>query len=89
MPARSAMPVPETASEPLRMALSALEHGNWDRRSQEGSRLNALDSIAWSLIGILSHLERTQNTAPAAPSPRPHARRSFDELDLSPIRPTA
>lgn len=81
------MPVPENASESLRMALGALEHGHWDKRSQEGSRLNALDSIAWSLIGILSHLERSEATAAA--SARPHARRGFDDLDLSTIKPTA
>ena len=87
------MPVPEHASEALRMAMSALEHGHWDKRSQEGSRLNALDSIAWSLIGILSHMERSGTpAAPAATathSTRPHAKRGFDELDLSPIKPTA
>lgn len=81
------MAVPEHASEALRMAVSALEHGQWDKRSQEGSRLNALDSIAWSLIGILSHLERSQESAP---STRPtHVRRGFEEVDLSTIKPRA
>lgn len=86
------MPAPENASDALRMALTAMENGHWDKRSQEGSRLNALDSIAWSLIGILSHLERS---APAAPSPREAKeprRRHRDErdtLDLGTIQPSA
>jgi hypothetical protein len=83
------MPVPDHASEPLRKALSALEQGNWDKRSQEGSRLNALDSIAWSLIGILSHLERSEKPAAPAPSRPAPSRRGFDELDVSPLKPMA
>jgi hypothetical protein len=86
------MPAPENASDALRMAMTAMENGHWDKRSQEGSRLNALDSIAWSLIGILSHMERTTDGAPTAreaKEPRRRHRDERDKLDLGTIQPSA
>jgi hypothetical protein len=83
------MPAPDDASDALRQAISALETGHWDRRSQEGARLNALDSIAWSLIGILGHLEGKAPGAQRA-APKPQSRkRHFDDLELSPLKPSA
>jgi hypothetical protein len=61
---------PQSALDPrdaLRRAVKALEDGPADPRTIEGAKVNALESIAWSLIGLLGdrlHAER--------PS-RPHA----------------
>lgn len=45
------------ASEALRRALRCLEEGHWDGRSLEGAKANALESIAWSLVGLLAQQE--------------------------------
>ena len=85
------MSAPENASDALRMALTAMENGHWDKRSQEGSRLNALDSIAWSLIGILSHMTGNATAVPQTrdAQPRRRHRDERDTLDLSTLKPSA
>lgn len=40
--------------EALRHAIRALLDGPGDPRSVDGAKVNALQSIAWSLIGILA-----------------------------------
>ena len=39
--------------EALRRAVKALEDGPADPRTIEGAKVNALESIAWSLVGLL------------------------------------
>lgn len=61
----------------LRRAVKALEDGPADPRTIEGAKVNALESIAWSLIGLLGdrlHAER------AATHARPHAPAQSDSL---------
>jgi hypothetical protein len=41
------------AGEALRRALDALTDGSFDARSTDGAMVNALESIAWSLVGLL------------------------------------
>jgi hypothetical protein len=55
--------------EALRRAVKSLEDGPADPRTVEGAKVNALESIAWSLIGLLGdrlHAERAQHGRPAA-----------------------
>jgi hypothetical protein len=40
-------------TEALRRAVRALEDGPADPRTLEGAKVNALESIAWSLVGLL------------------------------------
>lgn len=54
--------------EALRRAVRSLEEGPADPRTIEGAKVNALESIAWSLIGLLG--ERVHHERPA---PRAHA----------------
>jgi hypothetical protein len=57
----------------LRRAVKSLEDGPADPRTVEGAKVNALESIAWSLIGLLGdrlHAER----------PTPHGRPSPESL---------
>ena len=70
--ATSASPNPP-ALEPrdaLRRAVKALEDGPADPRTVEGAKVNALESIAWSLIGLLGDRLHHQHERP---EPRPHA----------------
>ena len=53
--------------EALRRAVKALEDGPADPRTVEGAKVNALESIAWSLIGLLG--DRTGH-AHERPAPR-------------------
>lgn len=62
------------ANDALAQALAALTAGRHDPRLAEGAQANALESIAWSLIGILS--AQTEGT-PQAPT---EARSLSDEL---------
>ncbi|HUR25699.1 MAG TPA: hypothetical protein VM327_06785 [Candidatus Thermoplasmatota archaeon] len=58
--------------EALRRAVKSLEDGPADPRTVEGAKVNALESIAWSLIGILGdrvHAERPSHGRPAPASP--------------------
>lgn len=58
--------------EALRRAVKSLEDGPADPRTVEGAKVNALESIAWSLIGLLGdrlHVqERPAHGRPAPPS---------------------
>ena len=57
--------------EALRRAVKSLEDGPADPRTVEGAKVNALESIAWSLIGILGdrvHAERPSHGRPAPAS---------------------
>ena len=40
-------------SEALRRAMGSLRDGHFDGRHESGAKVNALESIAWSLIGLL------------------------------------
>lgn len=50
-------------AEALRLAVQALQAGRHDPRLPDGAQANALESIAWSLIGLLA---RDAATAPGA-----------------------
>ncbi|MHB1261693.1 MAG: hypothetical protein ACYC2H_08245 [Thermoplasmatota archaeon] len=57
--------------EALRRAVKSLEDGPADPRTVEGAKVNALESIAWSLIGLLGdrvHAERPSHGRPAPAS---------------------
>ena len=53
--------------EALRRAVKSLEDGPADPRTVEGAKVNALESIAWSLIGILG--DRVQHHDHERPVP--------------------
>lgn len=60
---------PPAALEPreaLRRAVQSLEAGAADPRTLDGAKVNALEAIAWSLIGILGD----RVASDAAPRPR-------------------
>ncbi len=40
--------------EALDKAIYCIREGRWDARSLDGARTNALESIAWSLAGLLA-----------------------------------
>jgi hypothetical protein len=68
-------PIPQPPAleprEALRRAVKALEDGPADPRTIEGAKVNALESIAWSLIGLLGdrvHAERPSHGRPAPAS---------------------
>src|ERR1041385_3009851 len=51
----------------LRRAVKSLEDGPADPRTVEGAKVNALESIAWSLVGLLGdrlHAERPSHGRP-------------------------
>lgn len=54
--------------EALRNALSALVDGPGDPRSVDGVKVNALMSIAWSLIGLLAREAAFRDSADGAVS---------------------
>ncbi|MEK6976324.1 MAG: hypothetical protein AABY18_08285 [Candidatus Thermoplasmatota archaeon] len=56
--------VPPSPKQALQNALQALSHGLHDSRLASGAQLNALESIAWSLIGILEKQVEAQAAAP-------------------------
>ena len=60
--------------EALRRAVKSLEDGPADPRTIEGAKVNALESIAWSLIGLLGdrlHAERPSRPHPSAQAAPP------------------
>ena len=59
-------------AEALRRAVKSLEDGPADPRTVEGAKVNALESIAWSLIGLLGERVRHHHERPE-PQPRPQA----------------
>jgi hypothetical protein len=58
--------------EALRRAVKSLEDGPADPRTVEGAKVNALESIAWSLVGLLGDRLRHEHERPS-PAARPHA----------------
>lgn len=56
--------------EALRRAVKALEDGPADPRTVEGAKVNALESIAWSLVGLLG--DRVHREHDHERPPRPH-----------------
>lgn len=54
---------PPDAKEALERALRCLEDGDFDPRSVDGAKANALQSIAWSLIGLLREQREKQAEA--------------------------
>lgn len=56
------------ANDALAQALAALTAGRHDPRLADGAQANALESIAWSLIGILS--KQTASTPQASTEER-------------------
>ena len=54
----------------LRRAVKSIEDGPADPRTVEGAKVNALESIAWSLIGLLGDRLHHQHERP---EPRAHA----------------
>jgi hypothetical protein len=61
---------PVSPDEALHRAVLALAQGHFDDRSLEGAKANALESIAWSLAGLLA--EKVEAGAHHRPAPRPH-----------------
>lgn len=53
---RDGPPFPD-AGEALRKAMQSLAEGHFDNRHEGGAQVNALESIAWSLIGLLRHVQ--------------------------------
>jgi hypothetical protein len=77
--------VPATAKpvdphDALLRALKALTEGHFDGREVQGAQANALESIAWSLAGLLAERVETAPVRPASgrPAPAPHG--STDSL---------
>ncbi len=48
----------------LERALAAMTAGRYENQSLEGARTNALESIAWSLMGILEAMIDDEDTQP-------------------------
>jgi hypothetical protein len=48
------LPSGVSAAQALQLALGAMQEGRHDPRIADGAQANALESIAWSLIGLLS-----------------------------------
>ena len=71
---------PVDPNEALQQALKALTDGHFDNRDIQGAQANALESIAWSLAGLLA--DRAE-TAPVRPSSTRHAPASHTEESLS------
>jgi hypothetical protein len=53
-------------ADALRLAVEALQAGRHDPRLPDGAQANALESIAWSLVGLLA---RDVSAAPSAQTP--------------------
>ena len=62
----------------LRRAVKSLEDGPADPRTIEGAKVNALESIAWSLIGLLG--DRLHAERPSRPHSTPSAASAPDSL---------
>lgn len=75
------MPSSVDPAEALARATQALQDGDWDRRTVEGARQNALTSIAWSLAGILAHMQDRDALAGGAHRGRPTRRAQDTTLD--------
>lgn len=65
-------PAPLDPRDALRRAVKSIEDGPADPRTVEGAKVNALESIAWSLIGLLGDRLHHQHERPE-PRPHPHA----------------
>lgn len=66
--------------EALRRAVKSLEDGPADPRTVEGAKVNALESIAWSLIGLLGDRLHVQDRPAHGRPPSPNAESLTGEL---------
>ncbi|MCA1810861.1 MAG: hypothetical protein LC623_02495 [Halobacteriales archaeon] len=66
-------PKPLDPHEALLRALRALTEGHFDPRETQGAQANALESIAWSLAGLLAERIETAPVRPASVRPAPHS----------------
>lgn len=66
-------PKPVDPHEALLRALRALTEGHFDPREVQGAQANALESIAWSLAGLLAERIETAPVRPASIRPAPHS----------------
>ena len=57
---------PVDPHDALLHALKALTEGHFDSREAQGAQANALESIAWSLAGLLAERIETAPVRPAA-----------------------
>ncbi|MEA3203697.1 MAG: hypothetical protein QOI63_1376 [Thermoplasmata archaeon] len=64
---------PVDPHEALLRALKALTEGHFDGREVQGAQANALESIAWSLAGLLAERVETAPVRPAGMRPPAHA----------------
>ena|ERR1051326_6498313 len=70
-PLRHVDPKPVDPHEALLRALKALTEGHFDGREVQGAQANALESIAWSLAGLLADRVETAPVRPASSRPPP------------------
>lgn len=64
-------PKPVDPHDALLQALKALTEGHFDGRDVQGAQANALESIAWSLAGLLAERVGTAPVRPASGRPPP------------------
>jgi hypothetical protein len=64
---------PVDPHEALLRAVKALTEGQFDGREVQGAQANALESIAWSLAGLLAERIETAPVRPASGRPAPHS----------------
>jgi hypothetical protein len=64
---------PVDPHEALLRALKSLTEGHFDGRDVMGAQANALESIAWSLAGLLAERVETAPVRPAGMRPAPHS----------------
>jgi hypothetical protein len=63
---------PVDPQQALLRALKALTDGHFDGRDIQGAQANALESIAWSLAGLLADRAETAPVRPASIRPSGH-----------------
>jgi hypothetical protein len=73
-------PKPLDPHEALLRALKALTEGHFDGREVQGAQANALESIAWSLAGLLADRVETAPVRPASVRPAPHSASNDNSL---------
>ncbi|HUR61629.1 MAG TPA: hypothetical protein VM286_04620 [Candidatus Thermoplasmatota archaeon] len=63
---------PVDPQQALLRAVKALTEGHFDSRDPTGAQANALESIAWSLAGLLADRAETAPVRPASIRPHGH-----------------